>query len=51
MSHSEGMNFMETALAYVEQQKEATVTDILLFRHYVTLPQTKGRRIKSKYHY
>jgi hypothetical protein len=32
-SHSEGLNSIETALAYVEQQREATATDVLLFRH------------------
>jgi hypothetical protein len=30
MSHSEGMNSIETALAYVEQQREATAADVLL---------------------
>jgi hypothetical protein len=31
-SHSEGLNSIETALAYVEQQREVTATDVLLFR-------------------
>jgi hypothetical protein len=31
-SHSEGLNSIETALAYVEQEREAIVTDVLLFR-------------------
>jgi hypothetical protein len=31
-SHSEGLNSIETALAYVEQQSEATATDALLFK-------------------
>lgn len=32
MSHSERMNAIETTLAYVEQQREETAADILLFR-------------------
>jgi hypothetical protein len=41
-SRSEGLNSIETALAYVEQQREATAAG-------VTLPQRKGRRLRSKY--
>jgi hypothetical protein len=32
MSHSEGLNSIETTLAYVEHQRETTATDVLLFR-------------------
>jgi hypothetical protein len=31
MSHSEGLNSVKTTLACVEQQREATTTDVLLF--------------------
>jgi hypothetical protein len=31
MSHSEGLNSIETALAYIEQQREVTATDVLPF--------------------
>jgi hypothetical protein len=48
-SHSEGLNSIETALAYVEQQREATATDALLFRRWRDLAAKKGRRLRSKY--
>jgi hypothetical protein len=48
MSHSEGLNSIETALAYVEQQREATATDGASGAG-VTLPKRKGRRLRSKY--
>jgi hypothetical protein len=48
-SHSEGLNSIETALAYIEQQREATATDVLLFRHWRDLATKKGRRLRRKY--
>jgi hypothetical protein len=34
MSHSKGVNYIKIALAYVEQQREVTATDALLFRYW-----------------
>jgi hypothetical protein len=34
MSHSEGLNSTKTKLAYAEEQREMTATDILLFRYW-----------------
>jgi hypothetical protein len=42
-SHSEGLNSIETALAYIEQQREATTKDILLFRHWRDLAVKKRK--------
>jgi hypothetical protein len=36
-SHSEGLNSIKTALAYAEQQREATAADVLLFRRWQDL--------------
>jgi hypothetical protein len=44
MSHSEGLNSIETALAYVEQE---TATDVLLFRRWHDLA-TKKRKEAQK---
>jgi hypothetical protein len=46
-SNSEGLNSVETALAYVEQQREATATDVLLFRRWHDLA-TKKRKEAQK---
>jgi hypothetical protein len=35
------LNSMETALAYVEEQREATATDVLLFRSWRDLAAKK----------
>jgi hypothetical protein len=48
-SHSEGLNSIKTELAYAEQQREATATDIYCSGAGMTLPQRKGRRLRSKY--
>jgi hypothetical protein len=45
MTHSEGSH---TAPVYVEQQKKATAIIVSLGSG-VTLPQRKGRRLRSKY--
>jgi hypothetical protein len=40
---SEGLNSIETTLAYVEQQREVTSTDILLFRRWHDLAAKKRK--------
>jgi hypothetical protein len=45
-SHSEGLNYIETALAYVEQQREVTATD--MFRHWCDLAAKKRRKEAPK---
>jgi hypothetical protein len=47
MSHSEGLNSIETALAYVEQQREVTATDVLLLRRWHDLA-AKKRKVAQK---
>jgi hypothetical protein len=47
MSHSEGLNSIETALAYTEQQRQATATDMLLLRCCHD-PDTKKRKETQK---
>jgi enterochelin esterase-like enzyme len=47
MSHSEGLNSIETALAYVEQQREATATDVLLFRRWRDLAAKKRKEAQN----
>jgi hypothetical protein len=49
--NSKGLNSIETALDYVEQQREATAADLLLFVGWRDLVQGKGRRLRSKSHY
>jgi hypothetical protein len=49
MSQCEGLNSIRTALAYVEQQREATTTDILLFRYCHDLAAKKRQKAQSKY--
>jgi hypothetical protein len=46
-SHGEGLNSIQTALAYVEQQREATATDVLLFRRWRDLA-AKNRKEAQK---
>jgi hypothetical protein len=36
-SHSEGLNSIQTAVAYVEQQRQATATDVQLIRSWCEL--------------
>jgi hypothetical protein len=47
-SHSEGLNSIETALAYIEQQREATTTDVLLFRHWHDLAAKKRKEAQKQ---
>jgi hypothetical protein len=47
-SHSEGLNSIETALAYVEQQREATATDVLLFRDWRDLAAKKRKEAQKQ---
>jgi hypothetical protein len=39
---------METALAYVEQQREATATDVLLFRRWRDLAAKKRKEAQKQ---
>jgi hypothetical protein len=48
MSHSEGLNSIETALAYIEQQREVTATDILLFRRWCDLAAKKRKEAQKQ---
>jgi hypothetical protein len=48
MSHSKGLNLIETALAYVKPQKEATATDILLFRCWCDLTAKKRKEAQKQ---
>jgi hypothetical protein len=45
ISHSE---FIETALAYVEQKREATASDVLLFRRWRDLAAKKRRKAQKQ---
>jgi hypothetical protein len=47
-SHSEGLNSIETALAYVEQQREATATDVLLLRRWRDLAAKKRKEAQKQ---
>jgi tRNA A-37 threonylcarbamoyl transferase component Bud32 len=47
-SRSEGLNSIETALAYVEQQREATATDVLLFRRLRNLAAKKRKEAQKQ---
>jgi hypothetical protein len=47
-SQSEGLNSIETALAYVEQQREATATDVLLFRRWRDLAAKKRKEAQKQ---
>jgi hypothetical protein len=54
ISHSEGLNSIETALAYVKQQREATATDVLLFGRWCDLATKKrkeAQKQKANTHY
>jgi hypothetical protein len=49
MSHTEGLNAIETALRYVEQQEDTTSADLLLVRHLRNIAAKKrGTAIKQK---
>jgi hypothetical protein len=45
--HSEGFNSIETALAYVQQQREVTATDALLFRCWRYLAAKKRKEAQK----
>jgi hypothetical protein len=46
-SRSERLNSIETALAYVEQQSEATAADVLLFRRWRDLAARKRKEAQK----
>jgi hypothetical protein len=49
MSHTEGLNAIETALRYVEQQEDTTPADLLLLRRLRNIATKKqGTAIKQK---
>jgi hypothetical protein len=48
MSHSEGLNAIETALDYVEQQWDVTATDVLLCRHWHELTAKKRKEAQEQ---
>jgi hypothetical protein len=48
MSHIEGFNSIETELADVEQQGEATTTDVLLFRRWRDLAAKKRKEAQKQ---
>jgi hypothetical protein len=48
MSHSEGLNSIETTLAYVEQQREAIAADVLLFRRWRDLAAKKRKEAQKQ---
>jgi hypothetical protein len=49
MSHMEGLNAIETALRYIEQQEDTTPADLLLLRHLQNIAAKKrGTAIKQK---
>jgi hypothetical protein len=48
MSHSEGLNSIEAALAYVEQQRKVTATDILLFKCWCDLAAKKRKEAQKQ---
>jgi hypothetical protein len=43
MSHSEGLNSIQIVFAYVEQQREATATGLLLYRRWGDLAVKKRK--------
>jgi hypothetical protein len=49
MSRTEGLNAIETALRYVEQQEDTTSANLLLLRHLRNIAAKKrGTAIKQK---
>jgi hypothetical protein len=49
MSHTEGLNAIETSLRYVEQKEDTTPADHLLLRHLWNIAAKKrGTAIKQK---
>jgi hypothetical protein len=47
-SHSGRLNSIETSPAYIEQQREATTTDILLFRNWCDLTAKKRKEAQKQ---
>jgi hypothetical protein len=47
-THSEGLNSIKTPLAYIEQQREATATDVLLFRRWHDLAAKKRKEAQKQ---
>jgi hypothetical protein len=49
MSHTEGLNAIDTALGYVEQQQDTTTADLLLLSRLRNIAAKKrGTAIKQK---
>jgi hypothetical protein len=48
MNNNEGLNSFKTTHAYVEQHREATATDVLLFRHWYDLATKKRKEAQKK---
>jgi hypothetical protein len=48
VNHSEGLNSVETALAYVEQQRQLTATDIVLFGRWNDLAAQKRQEAQKQ---
>jgi hypothetical protein len=48
MSHSEGLNSIEITLACIEKQREATTTDILLFRLWCDFAAKKRKEAQKQ---
>jgi hypothetical protein len=49
MSHNEGLNPIETARAYVEQQREMAAAYVLLFGRWCDLAAQKRKETRRKY--
>jgi hypothetical protein len=47
-SHTEGLNSIKTALVYVEQQREVTAIDVLLFRRWHDLAAKKRKEAQKQ---
>jgi hypothetical protein len=48
MSRSEGLISIETTVAYVEQQREATAADVLLLRRWCDLAGKKRKEAQKQ---
>lgn len=48
MGDSEGLNSIETTLAYAEQQKEVTTIDRLLFRYWCVIASEKRKGAQNQ---
>jgi hypothetical protein len=50
LDKGKGLNSVETALTYVEQQREVTATDVLLFRRWCDLAAKKRKEARKQIH-